>query len=447
MLKKYFAFCLLLVVCLFFCSACLVMENTFTKVAPGVWRGTLQLEDKEQISNPKGAPLPELMEYKFEEVSGGELPFTFEVKYETDSTFYIEIINGEERIPVRDIHTWKKRSSSNDSIKISFPLYDSYLIAAYEERVMSGLWVVTNRGSYYAIPFTARFGQGHRFTVLKKEPAADFSGKWAANFGINEEEPYPAVGHFQQKGNHLTGTFTTETGDYRFLEGTVQGNKMYLSCFDGSHAFLFEAKYNSDGTLIGSFRSGKHYKTIWEGRRDPMAKLKAPDELTFFKEGFDKINFTFENPEGKVISTENEEWKGKVKIVQLLGTWCPNCKDETEFLTNYLQNNPHPDLTVVGLSFEKHKDKAKATAAIQKYRTHFKLPYEIVLAGSSNKKEAAQVLPMLNHILSFPTLIFIDREDKVRKIHTGFYGPATEEYDAFKEEFDNFVKALLAEEV
>ncbi|MFK7810346.1 MAG: TlpA disulfide reductase family protein [Saprospiraceae bacterium] len=422
------------------------MENTFSRVAPGIWRATLQLVDKETISNPKGKPLPELMDYEFEEVSGGELPFNFEVKYSGDSTVFVEIINGKERIEVRDVRIWKDKNASNDSIEIAFPLYDSYIRAGFEERVMSGLWTVNNRDAYYAIPFTARFGQSHRFTTLKKEPVIDFGGKWDVDFGIDGDDPWPAIGHFEQNGNELTGTFTTETGDYRYLGGTVQANKIYLSCFDGSHAFLFEAKYNPDSTLIGSFRSGKHYKTIWEGKRNADAKLKSPNDLTFLKEGYDKISFAFENPEGKIISTDDESLKGKVKVYQILGTWCPNCRDETEFLTNYLQKNNNENLEVIALAFEKHKDKKKANAAIRKYKNSFQMPYEMVLAGPSNKKEAAKALPMLNHILSYPTLIFVDKNDKVRKIHTGFYGPATEEYESFTKEFDRTVQELLVEE-
>ena len=73
------------------------------------------------------------------------------------------------------------------------------------------------------------------------------------------------------------------------------------------------------------------------------------------------------------------------------------------------------------------------------------IPYDILWAGSSNKKEAAKTLPMLNAIISYPTMIFIDKNDKVRKIHTGFSGPATSEYATFKTEFNQFVKELLNE--
>jgi len=427
------------------CAGCFVMENTFSTIAPGTWRGVLQLVPKQQVDNKKGEPLAELVDLKMEEITEGELPFTFEVTYVNETDFYIEIINGAERLKLDEIKTGRDKKTGNDTIFIDIPEYDSYIRADYDAGVMAGNFYVPSRGDNYKIPFIARYGQGHRFTLLKKEPITDLTGKWEVTFGLDGDDPYPAIGEFKQDGNHVTGTFRTETGDYRFLEGTIQENKIYLSTFDGSHAFLFEAKALDKDHLIGSFRSGTHYRDTWEAKRNPDVTLADPNELTFLNEGFDKIAFSFKNPEGKTISLDNPEYAGKIKLVQIFGTWCPNCRDETEFLTDYLKNNPNEDLAVVALAFEKYKDPARANHALKRYRDKMNVPYEMVVAGSSNKKEAAQALPMLNHILSYPTMIFIDRNNQVRRIHTGFNGPATSKYTQFKEEFGTFVQTLLAE--
>ena len=67
-------------------------------------------------------------------------------------------------------------------------------------------------------------------------------------------------------------------------------------------------------------------------------------------------------------------------------------------------------------------------------------------AGYSGKEEAQQTMPMLNHIMSYPTMIIIGRDGAVRRIHTGFSGPGTGQYyDEFKREFSTFVNTLLAE--
>lgn len=427
------------------CNSCLVAEHPFTGIAPGIWRGVLKLDPDFITPNPRGEPLPEKLNLKFEEVSQGELPFTFEVKYNPDGTsYYLEIINGEERIKVDDISMGRDKRSARDTLLIRFPEYDSYLRVYSEGTVLQGNWIVASKKDY-SIPFLAKHGQGHRFTTLSKTPVADISGKWEVTMETETDHPSKAIGEFVQKGNYLTGTFLTETGDHRFLEGTVQSNKVYLSCFDGAHAFLYEAKILEDGTMIGSFRSGTHYRTVWEAKRNADFQLGNPDELTFLKPGYDRFSFAFKNTEGKTVSLDDAAYQGKVKIIQIMGTWCPNCMDETRFLLNYLKENPNPNLAIIGLAFERYEEEAKAMKAIQTYKKRLDIPYEILLAGSSDKEKAAAALPMLNQVLSYPTTIFIDSQNKVRRIHTGFSGPATSQHEAFKTDFQNFVSNLLKE--
>ncbi|MCU0348331.1 MAG: TlpA family protein disulfide reductase [Saprospiraceae bacterium] len=433
----------------YFLQGCFVMDGHFTKLPPGAWRAVLKLTPEFISPNPKGQPLPDKVNMKFADVNQFELPFNFEVVYENDTTFHIDIINGDERItvPATDIAFGRSKHRSQDTILIKFPMYESYIRAAFMGNTIEGQWVVTTKENY-TIPFVAKQGEDWRFTTLRKQPALDLSGDWACTFGLESfpeaEEPYPAIGEFKQVGNRLTGTFLTETGDYRFLEGTVQEDKFYLSCFDGSHAFLFHGKILPDGTLTGAFFSGKHYRTTWSGKRkDASFKLADPDSLTFLNPGFEKFSFSFQNPDGKVISLDNPEYKGKAKIIQIMGTWCPNCRDETEFLVNFLKEKNPQNLAVIALAFEKHADKPSADRAIRTYKERFAMPYEMVYAGTSKKADAAKSLPMLKEVFAYPTLLFLDENDRVVKIHTGFSGPATSGYSSFKEKFNKFVAELI----
>ncbi len=427
--------------------SCLVMEGSYLKLPPGPWRAALKLTPEFISPNPKGQPLPEKVNMKFADVNEYELPFTFDVVYDNDSTFHLEIINGEERItvPASDIQFGRSKHRSQDTIRINFPMYESYISGAFVGNTIEGQWVVTTRENY-AIPFLARQGQDWRFTALRKPPLLDLSGKWACTFGLEstdeEEVPYPAIGEFRQEGNRLTGTFMTETGDYRYLEGTVQADKFYLSCFDGAHAYLFKGKILPDSTLTGAFYAGKHYRTTWSGRRDASFKLANPDSLTFLKPGFDKFAFSFQNPDGKTVSLDNPEYQGKAKIIQIMGTWCPNCRDETAFLVNFLKEKNPQNLAVIALAFEKHADKPSADKAIRTYKQRAGMPYEVVYAGTNKKEDAAKSLPMLNAVFAYPTLLFLDKNNRVVKIHTGFSGPATSEYLLFKENFNKFVAEL-----
>ncbi len=440
---------MILILLSFSISACFRFENTFTGLAPGPWRATLELEEQFVTHNPKGKPLPEKLNWQFEEVTKGELPFVFEVIYTDDSTFHIEIINGPERIKVEDISLGRDSRSARDTIYINFPIFDSHISAYVEENLIEGEWVLRNReletGAPYVVPFMARHGQNHRFTTLKKDPIADVSGKWEVDFEVDTDHPFKAIAEFEQEGNYLTGTFLTETGDYRYLEGTVQANKLYLSCFDGSHAYLFEGKIQEDGTIIGSYAAGIHYQTLWTAKKNPDFELSHPDSLTYLKPGYDKFNFSFEDTEGNLVTLDDTKFKDKVTLVQLMGTWCPNCRDETTFLVDYLKNNPELDLEIVALAFERQRQKEKAIRAINIYKEKFGMNYPILLAGNEDKNDAASLLPMLNTIVAFPTMIILDKKGKIRRIHTGFSGPATSAYTDFTQEFDRLINELIAE--
>lgn len=424
-------------------AGCFTFENDYSVVPPGRWRAVLELSPS-NVPVQVGQRNKDNVIKSIEEFTEGQLPFNFDVIYIDETTFYLELINGPERIKVDDIKTWHDRATNQDSILINFPVYGTYIKAGFEDDKIEGKWFVPYRGDDYSIPFYARFGKGHRFTQLQKTPSTDLSGKWQVVFSP-EEDPYKAIGEFQQAGNELTGTFRTETGDYRYLAGTVQNNKAYLSCFDGSHAFLFEAKIQEDETLFGSFRSGSHYKTIWNAVRNNNYELENPDNLTYLKEGYDQFSFALPNINGDTIKLTDDQYQNKVKIVQIMGTWCPNCRDETSFLVDYLQQNPNEDLAVIGIGFERYRDQKKNLQALKTYKEKFGMNYELLLGGYFDKKEAAETFPMLNHILSYPTMIFIDRDNQVRRIHTGFSGPATSTYKGFVADFDSFVQSLMEE--
>ena len=421
-------------------GSCLVAGSTYSRVAPGIWRGVLQLEkitfpvsDKDTIF---------VLHDQFKE---GELPFNFEVIYTDDQNFYVEILNGTERIRCDSIDYGRDRSQARDTFNVHFPEYQSYLHIQVRGANMQGYWKVLSKKDY-EIPFVAQAGKDYRFTNLKKEPLADLSGEWACTFSIETDDPYPAIAEFQQSGNKLSGTFRTETGDYRYLDGTVQGDEFWLSCFDGAHAFLFSGAIKGD-TLSGEFRSGKHYRTLWSARRDSSFKLTSPDKLTSLRPNAEPVAFSFEQPDGQLLEFPGPYFEKPVSILTIMGSWCPNCKDEQTFLKQYLERNPEKaeNMAVASLSFERNKDRETANRQLEVYQKQMKLPFPIVFAGEADKEFATTVFPALDKIISWPTMLVFDSNKKVRWIHTGFNGPATSKYKAFEAEFDQLISQLIAE--
>ncbi|HRP58875.1 MAG TPA: TlpA disulfide reductase family protein, partial [Vicingus sp.] len=146
------------------------------------------------------------------------------------------------------------------------------------------------------------------------------------------------------------------------------------------------------------------------------------------------------------ISLSDDKYRDKVVIVNIMGPWCPNCKDETAYLTELHKKYQSQGLEIVALSFDKTTDLETAKNNIRKIQKHFNAQFDFLIAGKASKIEAAKTLPMLNQIMSYPTTVFIDKKGKVRKIRTGFYGPGTGNYyKRYTEETDLFIQSLLKE--
>lgn len=369
---------------------------------------------------------------------GKLLPFNFRLYKQNSGKYELEILNGQEIIPVDEIMI------NPDSIRINAPVFNGYIAGTYTASTIEGVFNIESLDR--SLPFKAVYNVSDRFGE-NEPPEVDVSGIWETEFSPDSEESYLAKGIFTQKEGKVTGTFRTSTGDYRFLEGVLDKDSLKLSAFDGAHAFLFLAQ-TTDSSLNGMFYSGRHFKTPFRAKRNPDFKLPDPYALTFLKEGYDRLNFSYPNTQNQRVSLSDKTFENKVVIVQLMGTWCPNCLDETKFLVEYKKQNDHEDLKMVALAFEYVKTEKAAMSNITSLTHRVGVEYPILLAqyGTVDKEKTQEKLPMLNHVLSYPTTIFIDKKGRVRKILTGFNGPATgNKYLEFKDDFDRFVTQLLAE--
>ena len=390
---------LLLIVCI---------ARAQTPLAHGKWRFVLALNDST------------------------ELPFNADVNEKT-----IDIINAEERITVDEIYY------NGDSIVMKMPVFDSELRGKISNDFIRGNFFNYSRKDNNVIPFIAE-RQEYRFNNLSSPASFDMTGRWEVVFAGDDAPLNISVGEFQQHDNYLTGTFLTPTGDYRYLEGAVRGNEFWLSCFDGSHLFLFTGFYDEDGSINAHYYSGKHWHDTWKARRNKNAALPDADSLTFLKPGFQQISFSFPDVDSNLVSMEDKKFQNKILIIQIMGTWCPNCMDETAFLAPFYKKYKDRGVEIIGLDFERTDDFSKVKQNLQRLKKRYDIDYTLLFAGNSDRKLRAKKLPMLNDILSFPTTIFIDRNKHVRRIHTGFSGPATgEHYEQWKENFYDFLDSLL----
>lgn len=391
-------------------------QNTSLRLKKGHWIASLQLNDQDV------------------------LPFEMELK-KKGKTVEISVVNGDEMIVLEDA------VFKNDSAHVRFPYFNSELVFAVDsKKSISGYWQNFNKGDHYTIPFSAQKSRSERFSGINaKVDPVQVGGRWEVAFEPGTDSEYPALGIFNQTDEVVTGTFLTETGDYRFLAGNCTKDSLFLSCFDGSHAFLFKAKKQGD-SLSGDFFSGSHWHSKWTATPNEHFELPSPEELTYLKEG-QEVAFDLDDIAGNHFSYPNKSLEGKVVVIQIMGTWCPNCLDETMYYKSLSEKYKDRGLEIVSVCYEAGDSKEKHIQNIEHLKEKLQLnDFTFLVGGSASKSVASKHFDMLNDIISFPTSIFIGRDGEVARVHTGFNGPGTGEYyTEYVEDTNALIEYLLAQ--
>jgi thiol-disulfide isomerase/thioredoxin len=393
---------------------CYSQKNKKIKIKAGNWISELQLNENDV------------------------LPFKLLIK--KDMSFIVQ--NAEEEIQL------EKPVFKNDSIYLKFPYFNSELVfKVISKNQLKGYWVNYNKSADYKIPCTSFKSDEALFSQSRNvNTAFNAQGKWQVEFEPNTNSSYPAVGLFTQTEatNQITGTFLTETGDYRFLAGNCTTDSLFLSCFDGSHAFLFKAALVAE-KLSGTFNSGKHWKSEWIASKNEQFELTSPEELTYLKENAE-FEFSLTTLDNQPFSFPNEVYKNKVVIIQIMGTWCPNCLDETMYFKSLYETYHTDGLEIISVCYEAGKSLEDQIASITRFKNQSNADFNFIFGGTASKNKAANDFNMLNDIISFPTSIFIGRDGKVKLVHTGFNGPGTGTYYTdYVRKTNSLIEKLLAE--
>ncbi len=372
---------------------------------------------------------------------GGKLPINFIVSEAKNGKIPVQIQNGSEKFSFGDSYV------RNDSLVIPFDLYDSELVfAKTSEETLKGFWIKKRENKFVnQLAVEAKWGSIDRFSSLKPS-SISVTGKWKTDFIGDDGKPSLGVGVFEQVGSKVTGTFLRTSGDYRFMQGNVSGDSLFLSYFDGSAVYLMKAKVEANKTFSGMFYSGFAGKRVVKGTLDASAALPDLKTLTILKKGEQTINFSLPTPSGKQISLSDDRFKNKVVVVELMGSWCPNCLDESRYLAPFYKKNKSKGIEMIGLAFEYSKDIKVSGPKIENFKKRIGIEYPIVFAGQPNDETIAKVLPTLDKLNGYPTTLIIDKKGVVREIHTGFSGPGTGiYYTDWIHEFEKTIQKLLNE--
>ncbi|MBI3666067.1 MAG: TlpA family protein disulfide reductase [Acidobacteria bacterium] len=330
------------------------------------------------------------------------------------------------------------------SLHLRFDFYNADLWAALNNGQLEGAYVRRTRTGATTYPFRAR-----RFepAPTPAAPAASIGGEWLLNTDVTGR---PNVWRFlvRQSGAEVTGAILRLDGDTGTLSGKFQDGKLVMSHFSGARPALLEATLTPAGTLEGTLNR----KVKFTGARAAEAHAKGlpqpadPSRFTSIKDPSESLRYSFPDLDGRTVSNADERFRGKVVIVNIMGSWCPNCQDEAPFLVELYRKYHDQGLEIVGLSFEALGDVEQDREQARTFVRRHGIVYPVLLAGMVEPGAVPKKLPQVVNFDSYPTSFFIGRDGRVKSVHDGFASPATgEEHVKLKREVEGLVKRLLAE--
>jgi len=358
----------------------------------------------------------------------------------------ITIYNGKE------VYQLSVKKRIGDTIVYQFPAQDAEWRVAFEKDFSEarGWWINYNKKVPVRYPV-------HLYMTLSElipKPDTIFPelfGRWKVLFEPGTPNEEVLVGVFQQeRGNFVYGSFLSETGDYRFLHGYVSGNQLHLQTYTGYWAFVVEATLKGDNEMEGVFYSGGKSSTAFKAMKDETVQLRDEAELTYLIKRDERVVLNnLSKLNGRKTNLDLAK-NGQVTLIQIMGTWCPNCIDEANLLKELHAAYGKQGLEIIALGFEVGTDTKKQRSRLKRFVKDLQVNYPVYLAGTSSKEAAAAYFPMLNGIMSFPTSILVDEQGKIIAIHTGFSGPATgpaytELVNKYKQEIENALEGANAD--
>ncbi len=402
-------------------------------------------------------------------VQGSGEPVPFEIAIQVvQRNLRADLLNGPSRMAFSRVD-WK-----SPVLTLRLDQYEGAIVANCADKLCNKLAGFYTR-PHGKTPVKFKFVATRHPIELQHSPMAwswpTLEGNWIFKFDLpegNNERIAPA--RFTQgpaegtdKGGvdaAINGTINAVSGDFGLMHGSIvidsldkkssKLTRFTVSRFDGIHAVIMKGQFMPDGSLAGNITFSFTKPTAFTAvRATPAPEATAtnavpnPETLTSVKDSSEPFRFSGVDPAtGKTVTNDDELFRGKVVIVDIFGTWCPNCHDEAPLLADLYNRYRAKGLEIVGLSYEYTDDRTRNDRLIKLYRDTYNIQFPLLLAGTTDEGQIAKTLPQLVKFGAYPTTIFLDRDGRVHAIHAGFAGPATGNFAEVKARFEQLVEEL-----
>jgi len=362
-----------------------------------------------------------------------EIPFRFELSG-SGANVKGSFFNGDDKT------TSTSGSLQNGKLSLSFDELGTKLEATLKDGRLEGEYSRGTRGAPY--PFTAK-----RYTSAAAGAAniPSIAGLWNVQVGKSSKGEAAWQLIVRQSGAEASAVILRIDGDTGTLTGTYRDGKFELSHFSGARPLRLELTPSADGTLAVVQNTDKPLTAIRaeQATAKGLPQPSDPTRFTSVKDPSEPFRFNFPDLDGKMVSNTDPRFQGKVVIVAIGGSWCPNCHDETPFLVELYKKYKKQGLEIVELSFEEEAQ-IKNPVRVKAFNKRYGVEYTVLIPGEP--KELNDKVPQGLNLNSFPTTFFLGRDGKVRSAHAGFAGKASGKFHTeMKEDVTALVERLLAE--
>jgi thiol-disulfide isomerase/thioredoxin len=338
---------------------------------------------------------------------------------------------------------------ADGKLQLEYEFLNSTLTATFDGEKLDGSYRY-NRKNGKEYPFHARRAVAVAANAASSpQIAGDWEMKLQGPDNSTTKDPRLVLSwklYLSQAGSEVTGSILRVDGDTGTLTGRWQGDSLVLSHFAGERPVLLEAKLQPDGTLDILLNKLNKYLAARtdDARAKGIPEPPDPAHYTDVRDADEPFHFRFPDVEGKIVSDADAQFKKKVVILAIGGTWCPNCRDEAPFLVELYKRYHSQGLEIMGLNFEAAGEIAEDEPRIASFVKEFSIPYPILYAGAI--ADVRDKLPQIVNFGAYPTTIFLNRDGRVASVHAGFASAATgEAHTALEHDVEQLVERLLSE--
>ncbi len=361
-----------------------------------------------------------------------EIPFQFEIGG-TPAQLTGAFFDGDLRV-----ESTAGRLEQN-AVSLSFDQYGTRLDAVFRDGALEGTYDRGTRGAGYA--FKAR----RAVPAAGGAAAPSIAGTWIIpTTSSTGEKAFRFIA--RQNGSAVSAAILRVDGDTGTLSGSYRDGTFVLSHFSGARPLLLEVTLTPAGTLtlVQNKRTKLTAVRETEAKKAALPEPTDSEAHTRAKDPSAPLALAFPDLAGHTVSLADARFKGKVVIVSITGSWCPNCHDEAPFLVDLYKKYRGLGLEILAVSFE---EAAQLTnpVRVRAFAKRYGIEYPIVLAGEPDELNAK--VTQFDNLNAFPTSFYLGRDGRVRFVHAGFPSPASVSfYREAREDIVRHVEGLLSEQ-